>query len=353
MTVLLAATTQRNLAIAVAIVLVVGWLLFVVSANARKGTDELEIELATAPNRKAPLADDALEGPRLDQALRWGLVTLAISAVGLPLYWLAEPGRQAGAERGFAVDAVKRGAHLFAPTAEGGFNCAGCHGPEGVGGSTSFTLTDPVTGELSQVSWAAPALDTVLLRFDEEEVRRIITYGRKGTPMPAWGTEGGGPMNSQQVDDLVAYLQSIKITPEAAREQATEELAEAGEVPAHAGKAEGELLFEANCARCHTFGWSYRDDDHPPGPAGGGAFGPNLRGGVTVRQFPRVEDHLDFLAAIDDVDKGLLEGEQVARGTRFEVQYGLRGIGSGRMPGFGLMLTAEQIKAIVEYERGL
>lgn len=353
MTLLLAATTQRNLAIAVAIVLAVGWLLFVVSASVRTSTDDLEIERVTAPNRKTPPGDDVLEGRRLDQALRWGLVMVAISAVGLPLYWLAEPGRQAGAERGFAVDAVKRGDHLFAPTAEGGFNCAGCHGPEGVGGSTSFTLTDPVTGELSQVSWAAPALNTVLLRFNEEEVRRIITYGRKGTPMPAWGTEGGGPMNAQQVDDLVAYLESIKLTPEEAKEQSTEALAEAAAVPANAGKTDGELLFEANCARCHTFGWSYRDDDHPPGPAGGGAFGPNLRGGVTTRQFPREEDHLDFLAAIDDVDKGLLEGQQVARGSQFEVQYGLRGIGSGRMPGFGLMLTAEQIRAIVEYERGL
>ena len=40
-------------------------------------------------------------------------------------------------------------------------------------------------------------------------------------------------------------------------------------------------------------------------------------------------------------------------GSDFEVQYGVRGIGSGRMPGFGQMLTDEMIEAIVDYERSL
>jgi mono/diheme cytochrome c family protein len=40
-------------------------------------------------------------------------------------------------------------------------------------------------------------------------------------------------------------------------------------------------------------------------------------------------------------------------GSEDEKSYGARGVGTGRMPGFGEMLTAEQIKAIVDYERGL
>src|SRR5690348_18222241 len=40
----------------------------------------------------------------------------------------------------------------------------------------------------------------------------------------------------------------------------------------------GEVLFMANCARCHTRGWSYFDPTAPqsnpaPGPMGGGAYG--------------------------------------------------------------------------------
>ena len=34
-------------------------------------------------------------------------------------------------------------------------------------------------------------------------------------------------------------------------------------------------------------------------------------------------------------------------------KYGMQSQGSGRMPGFGHLLTDEQIKAVVEYVRGL
>ena len=80
-------------------------------------------------------------------------------------------------------------------------------------------------------------------------------------------------------------------------------------------------------------GWSFGS----PGLPGGGAFGFNLRGGSTVRQFPNEEDHVLF----------------ITEGSEQEQPYGVRGVGSGRMPGFGRMLSKEQIKAIVEYERSL
>ena len=51
-------------------------------------------------NRKPYLADEELEGQKLDRTLTFGLLGLFVVAVGLPLYWLAEPGRQDGARRG-------------------------------------------------------------------------------------------------------------------------------------------------------------------------------------------------------------------------------------------------------------
>jgi mono/diheme cytochrome c family protein len=76
-------------------------------------------------------------------------------------------------------------------------------------------------------------------------------------------------------------------------------------------------------------------------PGGGGAFGPNLTGGVELRQFPTLADgikkHIEFITT----------------GSDFQKQYGTQGIGSGRMPGFGQMLTPEQIQQIVTYERSL
>ena len=323
------ANTQRTIGIVFALILVAAWLVYIIT-NLRKAKPEVGSEIELAPNRKPYLDDEELEGPKLDRALRWGVLTLIIVAVGLPLYWLREPTRMTQAESMFEERAkgddleLAGGAALFATTQEGGFNCAGCHGPEGVGGVTSFAVTDPVTEEVSVVEWTAPPLNTVLLRFQPEEVRRVIVYGRKGTPMPAWGLEGGGPLNDEQVDNLVAYIDSIQITEDEAKQQAEEALAdEEGDI--------GEALFNGYCARCHTLGWSFGD----PGEPGGGAFGPPLTN--VEDQFPRPEDHLEFIKL----------------GSDFEVQYGVRGIGSGRMPGFENMLTDEMIEAIVEYERSL
>ena len=105
-------------------------------------------------------------------------------------------------------------------------------------------------------------------------------------------------------------------------------------------KSYGEALFNLDtasgaysCARCHTQGWSSGD----PGQPGVGAMGPNLTGGATNAHFPVESDQIDF------IKKGSVLGKK----------YGLASQGSGRMPGFGNMLTDEQIKAIVEYVRSL
>ena len=43
----------------------------------------------------------------------------------------------------------------------------------------------------------------------------------------------------------------------------------------------------------------------------------------------------------------------IAAGSEYGKRYGVQGQGSGRMPGFGAMLTEEQIEAVVEYVRSL
>ncbi len=121
----------------------------------------------------------------------------------------------------------------------------------------------------------------MLLRFSPEEVTQVIVYGRPGTPMPAWGIAGGGALPEQPVHDLVNYLKSIQITPEEAKKRSTERLEGVpGEEP---GVSEGEALFNINCARCHTKGFSYGD---PQLAAGGGASGRTCRTASTLRQFP-------------------------------------------------------------------
>jgi mono/diheme cytochrome c family protein len=287
-----------------------------------------------------------------------------------------------------------------------------------------------------------PALNTVLLRFSPEEVEQIITYGRPGTPMQAFGVPGGGAENVQTIEDLVAFLDSIQLSSEesqsdaadaleAAQGQAAEQLTAAEEalagaeeslasahatlvealgVPASTSDAEladdcnalaeelagqpsvdeetvaqgracrafldalsgledaeaslewavrwdaaredvtdGQLLFELNCARCHTQGWSIFDPTVPDGTdvlglagggggsGGGSAF--NLRDGATERRF-------------GTGDAGFsLHQEFVSTGSQANMQYGRGGIGTGRMPGFDVMLTEDMINEIVTYER--
>ena len=55
------------------------------------------------------------------------------------------------------------------------------------GGVAPYTVTDPNTGEVEPVNWNAPALNTVLYRFSDDEVTFILTYGRPFSPMSAVG----------------------------------------------------------------------------------------------------------------------------------------------------------------------
>lgn len=397
-----------------------------------------------APNLTPFLADDDLETRRLERVLGWALVFSAVLAVSYGVYWLREPTRQAGSQTYFDEGAIERGEVLFANESYAVFNaaaslkCADCHGPEGVGGSAPYTYTDPQTGTAYRAPWSAPRLDTVMYRFSPDEVRNIITFGRQGSPMVAWGVAGGGPKNQQSIDDLVAYLASIQVSPEEAQQLttealtaaqgqadqlvtdaevtlddattalatasdelaglaalpdddatkikagravtvATQDLADAEEHLAwaqewadrRAGVTDGQLLFELNCARCHTKNWSIfspvnqnlKPEDLLGLPGGGGSLGFDLRDGAVVRRFADTLDADGNPAPGSGRDA---QGLFVRNGTENEKPYGTGGIGSGRMPGqcndefasefsilehSGCMLTPEQIDAIVSYER--
>ncbi len=340
---------------------VLGWVVYYF-ANRRSAQAELGSEVELAPNRKPYYDDETLEGKRLERVQVFGVLLLALIVIILPLYWVFEPSRQAGATTGKEGRFVSWGGQLFATTAEGGFNCAGCHGASGGGGSAPYSITDANTGEVKAVTWTAPAVNTIFYRYDESEVRFILVYGRPFSPMSPWGIAGGGPMNDQQIETLIAKLWSLQIPregcpdddpncdvgvlPAAEKDRIESDATVAAEALVAAGKyatvdeAIGEALFNLStssgaysCARCHTQGWSWGD----PGVTGQGAFGWNLTGGATAKHFPDQADMESFIAV----------------GSEYGKRYGVQGQGSGRMPGFGAMLTAEQIEAVVEYVRSL
>lgn len=352
----------------------IGWVLFVIVIlgfgiglflNVRRGRKEVGSELELAANRRPYLSDEELEGPKLDRTLGFGLVLLAVVGVALPLYWLGEPGRQEGAVETFENQFVARGEALYYDGAQ----CANCHGPNGVGGVAQTALLNDRGEFVSLINWASPALNTVLFRYSAEEVFEILQYGRQQSPMAAWGSKGGGPLTDQQLWNIIDYLATIQLSAADARAEVEKEL-EGTCAPDAEGvctlegaefRTLGEAMFNMglrtgfaggaySCGRCHTPGWSWGD----PGQSGGGALGPNLTNGSVIRQFPSAQSQIDFIT----------EGAQTGKA------YGTYGqAGDGTMPGYGLnpnagedgsrmspdqvMYTPEQIRAVVNYERGL
>ncbi len=381
---MLLATTQRAIGFVVLAVVAVGFILWLV-ANLRAGRDEIGAEIELAANRRPGTPDEELEGKRLNVALFSALGLLAIIAVGLPLYWLGEPGRQDGAVETFDETFVRRGLDLY----ENGAQCVNCHGGAGVGGLANFVINDQSGSFVAQVNWIAPALNNVLYRYDEEQVRYVLNYGRPGSPMAAWGAEGGGPLTTQQIDEIIDYLWTVQLPVEEMRVEVDEfvksidadlyermmavrrsnaDVAPNGDVePVDANRLSradelklGEILFNNqelaagsySCARCHVAGASYGKGWEPFERLQYGAFGPNL---VGVENESTEQQHFELIW------KGMDSGKL----------YFSRKQGNPQMPGFGVnrntgrsdegipdlgkegQLAPEQVWAIVTYERNL
>ena len=378
------ATTQRSLGFVILAVVVIGFIIWLV-ANLRASRNEVGAEIELAANRRPGTPDEELEGKRLNAALFSALGLLALIAVGLPLYWLGEPGRQEGAVETFDEIFVERGLELY----EQGAQCVNCHGGAGVGGLANYVINDQSGSFVAQVNWIAPALNNVLYRYDEEQVRYVLNYGRPGSPMAAWGTEGGGPLTTQQIDEIIAYLWSVQLPiPDMRKtvddfvkgideglyermkavQESNKDLAPNGDVePVNANRLSradeiklGEILFNNqelaagsySCSRCHVPGANYGKAWEPFEKLQYGAFGPSLIG---------VEDQATEQQHFDLIWNGMNQGKI----------YFSRKQGNPQMPGFGVnrntgqsdkgvpdlgpegMLTADQVWAIVTYERNL
>lgn len=371
--------------------------------------------------------DDTLENEHLTRALRWTLIFSTIVAVSLPLYWVLEPSRQRAEAEGFEQRAIARGEVLFANDSMPAYNnaisllCANCHGVDAKGGSAPFVITPEAQGELEgravQVSWHAPALDTLFWRFNEcteeevtagtdgcgrveQQVSQILIYGRPGTPMPAWGIKGGGPKNDQAISDIVAYLKSIQVSPaqasarvqsdiaalqdeatsgvdiakgrlkDAQTERAAAETAPArivAEVKVIAAEtavkraenylAEVERSSEGELlfmTQCARCHTTGWSYNEPSDPLVP-LPGPQGGGafGPSLRAGAVTEQFPGNPFSDPNTPGYIKQYAWVAEGVEANKGYGVRGISSGRMPHFGQIFTKGQLDAVITFERGL
>ena len=98
-------------------------------------------------------------------------------------------------------------------------------------------------------------------------------------------------------------------------------------------------LFNSNCARCHTAGFSAGVPFTQE--AGSGGFGPALWDGRPTVQFGEATEN-----PADDLLVRFL-----TRGSEAQTPYGLNGFGSGRMPAFGPLLSEADIELLAAYLR--
>ncbi len=119
--------------------------------------------------------------------------------------------------------------------------CSACHGQDGQGS----TVRDPLLAEAADppLDLMVPSLhnqDTLAVASDHY-LRSIITNGRDGTTMLAWGTAEGIGLLPDEVDRVVDYIRSWQSG------EVTESMAAAAK-----GDAEvGTFTFWRNCSACH------------------------------------------------------------------------------------------------------
>ncbi len=178
---------------------IIGALAFFAAVGFRGSGKNKEI----APNLEKYKSDDELETKHLDRTLSIAVLLASLLTIMIPLYYLGEQNRQEEFVEYFEEVSIERGEHLYEE-----FGCGNCHGVDGSGGAASYV--EKRSGV--SVVWAAPAINNVFYRYEEEEIRYWLVYGRANSPMPAWGLEGGGPMNDGQLSDLLEYLRYFQIS---------------------------------------------------------------------------------------------------------------------------------------------
>lgn len=124
---------------------------------------------------------------------------------------------------------ITRGSQIFDA------NCAVCHGAEGQG-RVGVNLSN---------DW--PAIDPTAF------TRAVIEQGVSGTVMTPWGEAYGGPLDEQEIEDVVAFVASLSGGRSPMAPTATPfPVTPVPTVPGSTGDpTQGKALFAENCAMCH------------------------------------------------------------------------------------------------------
>lgn len=168
------------------------------------------------------------------------MLVLAVSLFTV-LYWLSDGLRRDTIALEQTDELEHFGEIIYSedPAEPAAAGCARCHGPEGEGG--------PIPNDPDGRS--APSLRTSTLadklRVNPNYVRLAVSYGgvvvsgNVNSPMPAWSSEVGGPLNEQQIEAVVALIEGWLEDAEPPSDVA--DTVEAGQ----------QVFASVGCAGCH------------------------------------------------------------------------------------------------------
>ena len=157
---------------------------------------------------------------RQSASARWwsflAVLVVVVFVIGYYFYELGVPGVAGTSRLGHEIDAqvvtsVERGYNIYEA------NCARCHGVNGQGfaneaGAPPLNEQDKLFAHLNKTYLAS------VLR----EGGRFVCGNAKSL-MPVWSNDNGGPLNYQQIDDLITFLRATNDHTYTVRDPATNE----------------------------------------------------------------------------------------------------------------------------------
>ncbi|MBW3612290.1 MAG: cytochrome c [Chloroflexi bacterium] len=171
-----------------------------------------------------------------------GVLLVTAMAAFTMIYWFADQPVREGIAAENEEELLHFGEIVYSddPGEPAAAGCARCHGPEGEGGQIP---NDP-DGRSAPSLRSASLADK--LRVNPNYVHLAVSYGgvvvsgNVNSPMPAWATEVGGPLNEQQIEAVVTLVETWLEEPDEAPTE-VEDTVEAG----------AEVYAAAGCAGCH------------------------------------------------------------------------------------------------------
>lgn len=235
-----------------------------------------------------------------------GIVAVGIAVVLLLFIGVFEENRMAAQSENWNGRSIEKGAEIFAN------NCSTCHGIDGRGGAGPALHSKYFfTQRLEDVGFTGTLEDYVKLTVAAGRPSKSAS-SQWSVVMATWGSEYGGPLRADQVQQVTNYVLNweedalaqtdeedpwipFQDTPSKAGDGSSDQAAASTEGEPAAAREPSAIFVELGCAGCHVL-------DQPQTDTNRGLIGPNM-GNLADHAGTRVEG----LNASDYVHQSIMD----------------------------------------------